>query len=99
MNTVTFPPILPRVSAVSDPVQRDLFGEAAPPPPPTAGLFAEVVFDRPLDQAYTYAVPEALRESLAIGKRVQAPFGRGDRPTIGYCVGVRASAPDRPGKE
>jgi primosomal protein N' (replication factor Y) (superfamily II helicase) len=98
MNTLMHP-LATGNPFVPDPVQRDLFGEEAPPPPSTSGLFAEVVFDRPLDQAYTYAVPEALRESLAVGKRVQAPFGRGDRPTVGYCVGVRESAPDRPVKE
>src|SRR5438270_755792 len=60
--------------------------DVAPPPagPATvAGLFAEVVFDRPLDTAYSYAVPESLREAIAAGKRVEAPFGRGDTATVG----------------
>jgi primosomal protein N' (replication factor Y) len=70
-----------------------LFGETEAPP--TAGFFAEIVFDRPLDQAYTYAVPEELRAAVAIGKRVQAPFGRGDKKIIGFCVGLTANAPDR----
>ena len=52
----------------------------------TASLFAEVVFDRPLDHAYTYAVPDELREAVAVGKRVLVPFGRGDRATVGFCV-------------
>ena len=79
--------------------QRDLFAPAEAPPLPPAGLFAEVVFDRPLDHAYTYAVPEALREAVAVGKRVQAPFGKGDKPTVGYCVGLSSNAPERPVKE
>jgi primosomal protein N' (replication factor Y) len=63
-----------------------------------ADLFAEIVFDRPLDQAYTYAVPADLTGALSVGKRVQAPFGRGDRPTVGYCVGISSQAPGRAAK-
>src|SRR3954468_18907635 len=60
---------------------------------PTEGLFADVVLDRPLDHAFSYLVPEALRERVAIGKRVRVPFGRGDRPAIGYCVGLGETPP------
>src|SRR5262249_37946648 len=63
------------------------------------GLFAEVVFDRPLDHAYSYAVPERLRDAVAVGKRVQAPFGKGDKATVGYCVGLGETAPARAVKE
>src|SRR5215475_4559383 len=76
-------------------MQRDLFNSGATPAPPTSGLFAEVVFDRPLDTAYTYAVPESLREAVAVGKRVQTPFGRGDKQTVGFCVGVTETPPGR----
>src|SRR5215468_1141681 len=76
-------------------MQRDLFNSGATPAPPTSGLFAEVVFDRPLDTAYTYGVPEALREAVAVGKRVQTPFGRGDKQTVGFCVGVTETPPGR----
>jgi primosomal protein N' (replication factor Y) len=79
--------------------QRDLFGGTAPPVAQASGLFAEVVFDRPLDHAYTYAVPQHLREAVAVGKRVQAPFGRGDQLTAGYCVGLAGTAPARSVKE
>lgn len=76
-------------------IQGELFRDTETSPPPAAGLFAEVVFDRPLDHAYTYAVPDALRVDVAVGKRVQAPFGKGDRPTVGYCVGLSETAPPR----
>jgi primosomal protein N' (replication factor Y) len=90
--------------------QRELFDEAGPPsqqpsPEPSAakseahGLFAEVVFDRPLEHAYSYAVPESLRAAIAVGKRVLAPFGKGDRATPGYCIGLRETVPERPVKE
>ncbi|MBI2806295.1 MAG: primosomal protein N' [Planctomycetes bacterium] len=57
--------------------------------------FAEIVFDRPLDHAYTYAVPGSLLDQIGVGKRVLAPFGRGDRQTIGFCVGVAYAKPER----
>src|SRR5439155_26817592 len=74
---------------------RDLFREITPGAPASSGLFAEVVFDRPLDHAYTYSVPVHLRPILAVGKRVQAPFGRGDKAAVGYCVGLSETAPAR----
>jgi primosomal protein N' (replication factor Y) len=58
-------------------------------------LFADVVFDRPLDHAYTYAVPEALRETIGVGKRVECPFGRGDKGTVGYVIRVADIPPVR----
>src|SRR5690349_4785043 len=85
----------PLEAVVTQTMQRDLFGANAAPALPTTGLYAEIVFDRPLDHAYTYGVPEELRASIAVGKRVQAPFGRGDKATVGFCVGLSAKAPDR----
>ena len=79
-------------------LQRDLFGLDEPPEPPIAGLFADVVFDRPLDHAFTYAVGEDLAASIAVGKRVRAPFGRGDRTTIGYCVRLTETPPHAAGQ-
>jgi primosomal protein N' (replication factor Y) len=79
-------------------MQRDLFtSEEAPPP--AAGLFADVVFDRPLDHAFTYVVGDALRDRVAVGKRVRAPFGRGDRGTVGFVVRVSDTPPEREVKE
>lgn len=69
-----------------------------PKPDAPPALFAEVVFDRPLDHAYTYSVPESLRDRIGVGKRVRAPFGRGDKSTDGFCIGITLHAPDRPTK-
>ena len=80
-------------------IQRDLFGDTLAPPPSTAGLFAEVVFDRPLDHAYTYAVPDYLRERVAVGKRVLAPFGKGEKAAVGHCVRLSETQPARAVKE
>ncbi|HKB04769.1 MAG TPA: primosomal protein N', partial [Gemmataceae bacterium] len=60
-----------------------------------AGVFTDVVFDRPLDHAYSYAVPAHLVEHIGVGKRVEAPFGRGDKTTVGYCVRVHQVPPTR----
>lgn len=84
------------------PMTPALQGELFTPPPdlpddpesiPT--LFAEIVFDRPLDHSYTYGVPRRLMKAIDVGKRVMVPFGRGDRPTIGYCVGLGNEKPPR----
>jgi primosomal protein N' (replication factor Y) len=63
-------------------MQRNLFPtEPAAPETLVTGLFAEIVFDRPFDQPFTYAVPETLQPHVAVGKRVRVPLGRGDKPS------------------
>lgn len=57
------------------------------------GLFVDVVFPGPVDKAWRYAVPEALVRQVEVGKRVLAPFGRGNRPTVGYCVALTREPP------
>lgn len=51
---------------------------------------ARVVFNKPLETAFHYLVPDGLREMIGPGQRVKAPFGRGDRLTVGFCVEVGA---------
>jgi primosomal protein N' (replication factor Y) len=84
-------------------MQRELFAPEAPvvgrQTGAAAGLFADVVFDRPLDHAFTYAVSASLRDQIAVGKRVKAPFGRRDKATVGYCVRLSHEAPDREVKD
>ena len=70
-------------------------GTVDSPARPVTGVFADVVFDRPLDHAYSYAVPPELVERIGVGKRVEAPFGRGDTGTVGYCVRVHDTPPLR----
>jgi primosomal protein N' (replication factor Y) len=45
----------------------------------------EVAVPLPLQDAYTYRVPEALAELVGLGARVEVPFGR--RALVGYVVG------------
>ncbi len=58
-------------------------------------LFADVVFDRPLDTAYSYSVPEHLRDSIGVGKRIECSFGRGEGTAVGYVIRVTAVVPTR----
>src|SRR5437588_9423687 len=99
MNTVPTISSLPQEKPVTQITQQTLFEDLGSAAEQTVGLFAEVVFDRPPDHAYTYAVPERLRELVGVGKRVQAPFGKGDRATVGYCVHLTETPPGRPVKE
>jgi primosomal protein N' (replication factor Y) len=69
--------------------------ESIAAPATVSGVFADIVFDRPLDHAYSYAVPSELVDRIGVGKRVEAPFGRGDKATIGYCVRVHEVPPLR----
>ena len=62
--------------------------EVPVPAGPFSGLFADVVFDRPLDHAFTYAIPTDLVAKVGVGKRVETPFGKGDKTTTGFCVRV-----------
>ena len=74
--------------------QRKLFDDPAPPwEGEETGLYAEVVFNRPLRQTFTYSVPAELSERILAGKRVLAPFGRGNHRTTGYCVRVTDQRP------
>lgn len=75
--------------------QPNLFDETEPESIPSTGFTAEIVFDRPVDQVYTYAIPQTLRAAIAVGKRVLAPFGKGNQESIGYCVSVHEATIDR----
>ncbi len=59
---------------------------AKPPRAPVAGHFAGIVFNRPLDQVFSYRIPPSLREHLRPGQRVKVPLGRGNTVATGYCV-------------
>ena len=70
------------------PRQGAWFGiEAEPEREGTAdGPFAGVVFNRPIDQVFSYRVPARIREKVRLGTRLRVPLGRGNQPAVGYCV-------------
>jgi primosomal protein N' (replication factor Y) len=67
------------------PGQPELFGPPASGEPALQHV-ALVALTAPIDRPYSYAVPDALLDRLQPGMRVTVPFGRGDRPTIGFCI-------------
>ena len=62
------------------------------------GPFAGVVFNRPVDQVFSYRIPAGLRAKVVPGQRVRVPLGRGNTPSVGYCVRVDDSAEVAPRK-
>lgn len=73
--------------------QQDLFAQDSESPAEPLSLFAEVVFNRPLEQSFTYGIPRQLEGQVQPGVRVKVPLGRGNRPAVGYCVAVSGQAP------
>ena len=61
------------------------------PVPAVTANFVQVALDLPLDRPFTYAVPEALRPQIRPGLRVEAPFGRSNRPMVGYVAEIMAA--------
>src|SRR5688500_17816990 len=49
-------------------------------------LVATVVFAQGPVQEFDYRVPDKLRGQVEAGRRVRVPFGKGNRPEVGYCV-------------
>ena len=62
------------------------------------GPFAGVVFNRPMDQVYSYAIPRRLRPTMRVGQRVRVPLGRSNRPVTAYVVSIDPTAQVNPGK-
>ncbi len=58
-------------------------------------LVASVVFPTGPDKPFDYLVPDALRDAIGPGRRVRAPFGRGDRSAVGYCVRLESRVDPR----
>ena len=52
------------------------------------GPFASIVFNRPIDQIFSYRIPSRFLGILKPGQRVRVPLGRGNTPSVGYCVGI-----------
>ena len=47
---------------------------------------ASVIFPTGPDKPFDYVVPDGLRDRIECGRRVRAPFGRGNRAVVGFCV-------------
>ena len=49
-------------------------------------MFCQVVFPLPFRNAFTYAIPDELIDSVKIGVRVVAPFGK--RVLTGFVINL-----------
>lgn len=47
-----------------------------------------VVLNRPLETLFTYRVPPELQPHIRLGQRLEVPLGRGNTPTVAYCVAI-----------
>jgi primosomal protein N' (replication factor Y) len=54
-------------------------------------IYVEVVFALPVNQSYTYSVPDALTAKVKVGVRVLAPLGR--QQLTGFVVRTRQRRP------
>lgn len=58
-------------------------------------MFCDVVLresTRAFDRSYTYAIPAEMQGQVAVGSRVQVPFGGGSRLQEGYVQALKADA-------
>jgi primosomal protein N' (replication factor Y) len=78
----------------ADARQAAWFGLADEGEPLADGVFAGVVFNRPIEQVLTYRVPGRLGNVIQVGQRVRVPLGRGDKLAVGYCVRIDRQAPE-----
>ncbi len=53
--------------------------------------YADIVFNHPLKNSFTYSIPERFNQIKSIGYRVTAPFGR--RTLMGYIVRIHKNKP------
>jgi len=51
-------------------------------------MIATVVFSTGPSQPFDYLIPDGLISQVVPGRRVYVPFGRSNRPILGYCVEV-----------
>lgn len=54
-------------------------------------MFARVALPIPLDRTFTYAIPEEIRDGIAVGYRVRVPFGKAK--ALGFVVGFEQESP------
>ncbi|SIO28897.1 replication restart DNA helicase PriA [Singulisphaera sp. GP187] len=79
------------MSLVNGKRQADWFADEASAE--ADGPYAGIVFNRPIDQIFSYRVPARLEAVVCPGQRVRVPLGRGNKPAVGYCVRIDAEAP------
>lgn len=64
-------------------------------------MYAKVIVDithEKLDKIFEYSIPSEMEGVLKVGLEVVVPFGRGNRETKGYVVGISETCEYDPGK-
>ncbi len=58
------------------------------------GRYIGVVFNRPIDQVFTYRATGELSGRVQLGQRLLVPLGKGSKGAVGYCVEVDSALPE-----
>ena len=53
---------------------------------------AKIVFPNGYDATLDYFIPGEFTGTLEPGMRVMVPLGKGNRPALGYCIGIESAA-------
>jgi len=61
------------------------------PPEPVCGHAIRVALESAADTEFDYLVPDELWP-IEVGRRVEVPFGRGNKPEVGFCVASDVAA-------
>jgi len=64
-------------------------------------MYAKVIVDithEKLDKVFEYSIPSELEGTLQVGMEVIVPFGRGNRETSGYVIGISETCEYEPEK-
>ena len=64
-------------------------------------MYARVIVDithEKLDRVFEYRIPADLEGCLQVGVEVVVPFGKGNRETNGYVIGIEESCQYEPEK-
>jgi primosomal protein N' (replication factor Y) len=60
----------------------------------SAGEFWKIATDTPVDQLFTYRIPDELRDCVSIGQFVTVPLGRGGRNVSGVLLEKELAEPE-----
>jgi len=58
-------------------------------------LYANVIINishEAVDRPFTYVIPDSLSSSIHPGTRVMVPFGKGNRDTLAYVLGIKTTS-------
>ena len=54
--------------------------------------YADIIIDistKQVDRVFQYKIPQELIQTVQVGSRVMVPFGKGNKPIVGYVTGFK----------